>query len=256
MEIIDRRYDTSIAGNGYVIDLGQTNKIERLWLTAPGPYQETLPKSFLIEASEDGLSYTVAHDCPGRISIAYTWENMVYVRGFFGVMECEMNGTSARYIRITSRQPETIELNEIFVLAEHGTGTGARVEAEEIANIDLFMQEHKINQLVTDRWLSAVLYGDSFARVYPRYNSKFLKTQMPRIVEANEGIAIAVRAGLEGETSRVIRAVYGSAAIKQIIGTTNYRIILLNQGDPIGEDRLLWNGHTLLIHKGPEPPWF
>jgi hypothetical protein len=254
--LIDRTYDTDIECSGFTLDLGRPLNLGKIWLSAKGPYQQTLPESFAISVSTNGVEYVDVHVCPGRVPVAYTQENMVYVKGFYGVMECAMNQSLARYVRLTAKKPTTISINEVFVF-EH-RGEAQAIIDEEILSINSHLREQRIGFLATDRWLSAQLYPNSFARVFPRYNSKFLKTQRSRILKPENGVAIAVRAGLEGETSRVIQAVYGLEAIKQVIGTAHYRILVLQniESPAKSETRLLWNGHTLLRLSGKEPAWY
>ena len=258
-ELFDRRYHTEITGRGYVFDLGKSVPLARICLTGTGPYQSGLRGKFTISVSANGIDYTEAHPCPGRVPVGYHLENMVYIQGFFGQMECAMNGVSARYVRFTvAEDEEPITANEVFFFADRGARE--LVSNDEIKEINEHLEQQQTHFLVTDRWLSAQLWGRSSARVYPRYNSKYLETHISRLLESETGLAIAVHAGLEGETSRVLLSLYGTAAIKEIINTQNYRIFILEDAPRLAntadEDHLLWNGHALLIHAGIEPPWY
>ena len=250
-EVLDRVFDTfaeGAAGEGLWLDLGRTLPLDRLWLCEPNPYQDFLPESIVVGTSVDGQAWRVALDCKERFASAYAIEGRVYVDGFMGQMELQLDGAEARFVRIIARATQAKSegrwrIGE--VLAFERTG-GPVVGTKDLAGVAAAAVKSGVKTLFANRWLSARLYGDARFAVLPRFNSKYAPSQRTRIPAA--GDAILVPAELADETATVLT----DAGVKFDRSEVDGRTMLVLRDLPAGV-RLYWTGHRLLRLTGPEP---
>ena len=250
-EALDRMFDTfaeGAAGEGLWLDLGKTMPLDRLWLCEPNPYQDYLPESIVVETSIDGVTWRVALDCKERFASAYSIEGRVYVDGFMGQMELQLDGIEARYVRIIGRAAQAKSggrwrIGE--VLAFERTG-GPVVGTKDLAGVAAAATESGVKTLFANRWLSARLHGDARFAVLPRFNSKYAPSQRTRIPAA--GDAILTPPELADETAAVLTDAGAKFDRREIEGRT-----LLVLRDLPADTRLYWTGHRLLRLTGPEP---
>jgi len=251
----DRVYPTEHqgqAGEGFVLDLTEAITPSRIWLLGKGPYQETLPNSLAIYAATDQADWTLIYESADRFKVAYSIENQVYAKGFFGLMECVPHAHTATKLKFVCRKAGakggTWGISEVFVHAS--AGPMQPTHADEIEEIKSWMKSEHIEFLVADRWLSARFFGNGVFDVYPRYNSKFLETQASRILYPRPTLALAVRSGMIAETERM----FHPSEIREIRRTKHYGVFLFTTMQ--AKEQRIWNGHAVLRNTGPEPPWF
>lgn len=250
-QTLDRVFDTfaeGAAGEGLWLDLGRTLPLDRLWLCEPNPYQDFLPESIVVETSVDGQAWRVALDCKERFASAYAIEGRVYVDGFMGQMELQLDGAEARFVRIIARATQAKSegrwrIGE--VLAFERTG-GPVVGTKDLAGVAAAAVKSGVKTLFANRWLSARLYGDARFAVLPRFNSKYAPSQRTRIPAA--GDAILVLAELADETATVLTDAGANFDRSEVDGRT--MLVLRDLPDGV---RLYWTGHRLLRLTGPEP---
>ncbi|MFO1492685.1 MAG: hypothetical protein U1F87_17645 [Kiritimatiellia bacterium] len=253
-EALDRVFDTfaeGVAGGGLWLDLGRVLPLERLWLCEPNPYQDFLPESLVVETSVDGATWRVALDCKERFANAYLIEGRVYVDGFMGQMELQLDGGEARYVRLHCRAAQTgtegrWRIGEVLAFER----TGGRLPPGEHSfyapKAAEDIEQAGVKTLFANRWLSARLADDARFAVLPRFNSKYAPSQRTRIPSA--GDAFLVPEELAEETAAVLTA----AGAKFDRATVEGRSLLVVRDLP-STARLYWTGHRLLRLQGPEP---
>ncbi|MFT5124860.1 MAG: hypothetical protein ACI97B_003499 [Verrucomicrobiales bacterium] len=252
----DRQYaseQTGQAGEHFILALEEEIVPGRIWLLGKGPYQHTLPDSIAIYTSTNQVDWQLLYETDARFNVAYTIENQVYVKGFFGVMECvPPTMQKATHLKFVCREGAEADgswgISEVFVHAY--AGRMRPTSDEEIATINTWMRSDHIEFLTADRWLSARLFGNGVYDVYPRFNSKFRATQVSRMLRPRPGLALAVRSGMEAETQRM----FHPQEIREIRRTKHYSVFFFNTVE--ADAMRIWNGHAVLRNTGPEPPWF
>jgi hypothetical protein len=252
----DRVYPTEYrgqAGEGFVLDLEDAITPARIWLLGKGPYQETLPDSLAIYAATGQADWSLIYESNNRFTVAYSIENQVYAKGFFGLMECVPHAPpkATRLKFVCGKAGDgggTWGISEVFVHAS--AGPMEPTHKAEINTIKGWMTAAGIQFLVADRWLSAQFFGNGVFEVYPRYNSKFIATQASRRLYPRPTLALAVRSGMVAETARM----FHPAEIRAIRRTKHYGVFFFTTMQ--AEEQRIWNGHAVLRNIGPEPPWF
>lgn len=250
-EALDRVFDTfaeGAAGEGLWLDLGRILPLDRLWLCEPNPYQDYLPESIMVETSVDGQEWRVALDCKERFASAYAIEGRVYVDGFMGQMELQLDGAEARYVRIHARAAQAKSegrwrIGEVLAFERN---SGPVVGTKNLAGVEAAATKSGVKTLFANRWLSARLHGNKRFAVLPRFNSKYAPSQRTRIPAA--GDAMLVSAELAEETAAVLSAAGAKFDRSEVDGRT----MLVLRDLPAGV-RLYWTGHRLLHLTGAEP---
>ena len=266
--LLDRRWDTRVrapyhAGAVIELDLGRDVELEAMTLFSPHWFHDDLPTAIRIEASDNARDYRVVRETANRFSNAYRAGGRVFVKGYLGCFETSFRGISARYLRIipvdgAARFPEWA-ISELFVFEKAQDEETPSPIPGAASCLDL-ARRHDVRLLIADRAQSARLRaaasGDANLLVYPRYNPKFPDTTGSRMVAPGDGTALLVARRYVEECVHLLDAWYGPGVLRTRIPMGAYEMLLLRDAEPNDpEVRLLWNGHTLLAGRGPEPRW-
>jgi hypothetical protein len=251
----DRVYPTEYRGAdgaGFVLNLEEAITPARIWLLGKGLSQDTLPDSLSIYAATGQADWSLIYKSTNRIKVAYSIENQVYAKGYFGLMECVPHAPhkATRLKLVCGKAGDeggTWGISEVFVHAS--AGPMEPTHAAEINTIKGWMNAAGIEFLVADRWLSARFFGNGVFEVYPRYNYKFRETQASRILYPRPTLALAVRSGMVAETERM----FHPDEIREIRRTKHYGVFFFTTMQ--AEEQRIWNGHAVLRNIGPEPSW-
>jgi len=263
--LIDRTRETAVGGDfgediGFTVDLGRTRRVDGLRLSSTGCFKFLLPKGYTISVSENGTDYRVISAVEQCIPVSYIAGDGVYLKGYFGWMECRFGGVEARYIRLrfTAGQGrwKRWSVSEVFVFEQTGADPGD--PAHEVSRIASALRENGIDFTVCDRWLSGKLFDLLPHRkgrppVYPRFNPVYPETVMSRAVAPEKGLAVAPEAALADECERLIKELYGEKAVRKRIDLAHYSLLLLDNAEVKSQTklRLAWDGFTLVKTGNP-----
>ena len=249
--LLDQTHGTAItgpAGSGVALDLGAETDLQSIWMISPHPFLEGVPSGFTIELSPDGASWTKVHEVRRRHANAYTIGDRIYCNGFLGRCEAALAGRG-RYLRLVFASDWRLEDLVVFAAAERPT---VDPRAEEAA-LRARLAEGKVSFLAADRSLSARLRGTPGLAVFPRFNTKVMRTQIPR--EVHPGQAVAVPRGLRDLTRAVIERAWGPRSVLSAENTGAYTLLLTNPGLERPARRLCWNDHVVMEFSEREPLW-
>lgn len=258
-ELLDRMLDTARTGNsgeGFELDLGSPQPVQRFWLSASDPvWQKQLPTGYEVQGSLDGENWFTILGENLTIPVSYNQNRRLYLLGYFGIMERRFDPVEARYLRFSfdSQRPWLISECYIFVSAESEVPDWEDSSLSEILDR---LQSEGVQFLATDRWLSGCIFQhpEAGVDVYPRYNPKFPETRISREISFKPGWALAPVEAVADECERLIREVWGEDAVLRSVPLGPYRLILLNS-DLLsrtyrGTSPLIWNGHAVIRYRG------
>ena len=249
--LLDQTHGTPVtgpAGSGVVLDLGVETDLQSIWMISPHPFLEGMPSGFTIELSSDGTAWTKVHEVRRRHANAYTIGERIYCNGFLGRCEVAVAGRG-RHVRLVFASEWRVEDLVVFAAAAR---PAVDARAEE-ATLRARLAGAKVGFLAADRSLSARLHGTPGLGVFPRYNTKVMRTQVPR--ELHPGQAVAVPRGLRDLTRAIIERAWGPRAVLSAEDTGDYTLLLTNPGlEPTGR-RLCWNDHLVMEFTDREPLW-
>jgi hypothetical protein len=264
--LTDRSLDTAVAGDcskaaGFTIDLGEPTPLDSLWLCPADPLHGSLPNGYALSVSDDGREYRRVALVDKRWATAYVCGGCLYLEGYYGVLECRLDGRPARFLRFAGTSAEagggTWQAAELFVFRR--TGEGMAVDEREAREVAAVILKEGVEFTACDRWLSAELLRALPERrgrppAYPRFNPKHKATQLSREVRPVRGMAVAVARELEAECAAVLATCAGAATGWETIRFPHYVLfVFTNSGGVagVGGVRMVWNGQTLLAYGGP-----
>jgi len=266
--LTDRVYETFVEASiaspaGFTVDLGKEVRLDSLWLFAPGYYQFGLPAGYTLSVSLDGETFRPVREVPLTIPVAYTYGDQVYLKGYFGKMECRFERVPARYLRLVCTQGQgplrTWQLSELYIFES----AGSVAEGEEAEAVLEVLEREPPDFVVADRWLSAKYlerraWSKANPPAYPRFNPKYRFTRLSRQIVPRAGMAIVALAAVAEDCAAVLRDVYGEKAIAGIEPAGAYTVLRLGKGrSAVAPDaRVFWNGHVLVKSFEPEGNWF
>jgi hypothetical protein len=236
------------------ISLDRPARIDGLWLT--DEHSGSLPLSFSISTSLDGISYAPVSEGYEDILPTYIAGNRVYIMGYFTRHDLRFSPVEVRFIRLTiggrrdSRRGW--KLDEIFVFERIGAGTP--VPDSEVESIAGSIIKGGTTFTAADRWLSARLgvllpAGEGGPAVYPRFNTRHRHTIVSRRFSPRRGLSVVVESGVADECEAVLARALPAGARLEREDFPHYSLFSFSGEEAVfaGQSPSLeWNGHMVL----------
>lgn len=236
------------------ISLDRPARIDGLWFT--DEHSASLPRSFAISTSLDGVSYEPVSGGYRDLLPTYIAGNRVYMMGYFTRHDLRFSPVEARFIRVTiggrrdSRRGW--KLDELFVFERIGAGTP--VPDSEVESIAGRIIEKGIIFTAADRWLSARLEvllpaGETGPTVYPRFNPRYRHTLVSRRFSPGRGRSVAVERSVADECEDVLSRALPPGGRLEREDFSHYSLFSFAGKEAVFQGlppSLEWNGHVVL----------